>query len=413
MVSIYIETYGCTLSHSESEGIRHALGEHALVEKPEDAQVIVLNTCIVTETTERKILKRIDVLCDKLDDRALIVTGCAINVLSADVWMRYPKATVVESRLVVPFVKSHFERDGVARHSCGQNNVTTRIKIAQGCQGQCSYCIVRLARGQTQSRSLEAIEREIELQIQHGARQVFLAAQDAGVYGIDIGSSLPELINALCGLKYDFKLRVGMMNVTSMHDIVSDLLCAFEDPKVYKFLHVPVQSGSNRILRLMERGHTVLDFKRYVSAFRRRFREVTISTDFIVGFPTETDDDFQATVKLLHRTKPVKVNITRFSPRLGTSAASLEPVTSRIVKDRSRILTTEHHRVAYQQNSTLVGRTCNAFAAERGKNGSTILYNDNYRPIVIPQMLPLGTSYAVKVTQAMPAYLLGDVNASR
>ncbi len=409
MVSVYIETYGCTLSHSESEAIRHELDGHILVEKLEDAQVIILNTCVVTETTERKILKRIGVLCDNLEDRTLIVTGCAANVLSASAWTRYPKATVAESRLVAPFVNSQFQSGGVARHSYNQDNVTARIKIAQGCQGRCNYCIVRLARGQTQSTPIDAIAREIELRVRHGAKQVLLAAQDAGVYGVDIGSSLPELINALCSLEYDFKLRIGMMNVASMRGITSDLLKAFDHPKVYKFLHLPVQSGSDRILRLMERGHAVSDFKRFVSAFRRRFREITVSTDFIVGFPTETENDFQSTLKLLRETKPVKVNITRFSPRPGTPAGSLDPVTSRVVKDRSRILTSEHHRVAYQQNCMLVGKTYNAFAIERGKNGSTILYNDNYRPIVTPQVLPLGTSHALKITRATPTYLRGDV----
>ncbi|MGZ4933243.1 MAG: tRNA (N(6)-L-threonylcarbamoyladenosine(37)-C(2))-methylthiotransferase [Halobacteriota archaeon] len=410
MVSVYIETYGCTLSHSESEAITLELDGHTVVEKPEDAQVIVLNTCIVTDTTERKMLKRIGVLCDNLEDRALIVTGCGTHVLSAGVWVRYPKAIVVESRRVAPFLNSQFLSGGVSRDPFNQNNVTTRIKIAQGCEGRCSYCIVRLARGQTQSKPIKAIAREIEARVQRGVKQVFLAAQDAGVYGIDIGSTLPELINAVCDLNYDFKLRVGMMNVTSIRDITSDLLDAFHHPKVYKFVHLPVQSGSDRILRLMERGHTVLDFERCVSAFRRRFREITISTDFIVGFPTETENDFQSTLELLRETKPVKVNITRFSPRPGTSAAALDPVTSRIVKDRSRILTTEHHRIAYWQNCALVGKRYNAFAVERGKNESTILYNDNYRPIVTPQVLPLGLSYAVTITGATQTYLRGDVH---
>ncbi len=408
MVSVYVETYGCALNHSESDAIKRGLCGHQLVDNPEDAHVIVINTCVVTETTERKLLRRVGILCDNLRDRRLVVTGCAANVLAPGAWLRYPKATVVQSRLVAQFINSQFQSVSGAFHPRSYD-VTTRIKIAQGCEGRCSYCIVRLARGQTQSRPIEAITREIELRVRHGAKEVLLASQDAGVYGVDIGSSLPELINTICELEYEFKLRVGMMNVTSLREMKSELLSSFDHPKIYKFVHLPVQSGSDRILTLMERGHSVSDYKRYVSAFRRRFQEITVSTDFIVGFPTETHNDFQSTVKLLRETKPIKVNITRFSSRPGTTAASLDPVTPRIAKDRSRVLTAEHHYIAYQQNCTLVGTTCDALAVERGKNASTVLYNDNYRPIVIPRLVPLGTSHATRITQATPTYLRGDV----
>ena len=409
MVSVYIETYGCTLNESESEAITHALYGHSLVKMPHEAQVIVLNTCVVTEITERKILKRITDLYASRNNRALIITGCAASVLRAHLRSRYPQATLVKSESVASHINSLFQTGPTAHGRYNKKKVTTRVKIAEGCQGQCSYCIVRLARGRTQSKPVGHIVHEIEWATQHGARQVLLAAQDAGVYGTDIGSSLPELINALRSLKSNFKLRVGMMNVTSVCDLTAELLNAFDHPKVYKFLHLPVQSGSDRILKLMERGHTVSDFKRCVSAFRHRFPEITLSTDFIVGFPTETEDEFRSTVDLLDETKPVKVNITRFSPRAGTAAASLDPVTSRIVKDRSRMLTIEHHRIAYLQNCTQIGKSYSALAVERGKHGTTILYNDTYRPIVSEQALPLGLIYTVKVTRATPTYLRGDI----
>ncbi len=409
MVVVYIETYGCTLSRSESEAIEHELNGRVVVEKPEDAQVIVLNTCVVTETTERKVLKRIAALLDNLKGRTLIVTGCATKVLGSRISARYPGVFVMDSKLVAPFINSRFKSAETAYRLYNHNSITARVKIAEGCNGRCSYCIVRLARGQARSRSVEAIVRDIESRLRRGAKQVFLAAQDAAVYGVDTGSNLPELINAICGLQHEFKLRIGMMNVTSMSHMMSDLLDSFNDPKIYKFFHLPVQSGSERILKLMEREHTVLDFKRCVCAFSRRFQDMTLSTDFIVGFPTETEDDFQATLKLLKETKPVKVNITRFSQRPGTPAASLDPVTSRIVKERSRTLTAEHHRVAYQQNCTRVGAMYTALAAEYGTNSSTVLYNDSYRPIVVPQVLPLGAPYEVRVTWGGPTYLRGAI----
>jgi tRNA A37 methylthiotransferase MiaB len=201
-----------------------------------------------------------------------------------------------------------------------------------------------------------------------------------------------------------------MMNVSSILDIAEDLVKAFKHPRIYKFVHLPVQSGSDRILELMERGHTVFDFKRTVSSFRHELKDVTVSTDFIVGFPSETAEDFRATLDLLREVMPLKVNITRFSRREGTGAFFLRPLTGRVQKDRSRMLTAEHHRVARQRNSEYIGESYRALAVERGKKGSTILYNDNYRPIVVPRELPLGAFYTVRVAGITSTYLIGSLN---
>jgi tRNA A37 methylthiotransferase MiaB len=160
----------------------------------------------------------------------------------------------------------------------------------------------------------------------------------------------------------------------------------------------------------MGREYTVSDFKRIVASFRRAYRDITLSTDFIVGFPTETSEDFQATMQLFREIRPIKVNITRFSKREGTPAFILKPVVGRVAKERSRMLTTGHHRIAYEQNCLSLGKTFRALAVERGKNESTILYNDNYRPIVVARKLTLGVRYAVLVTKATPTYLIGTLS---
>jgi MiaB-like tRNA modifying enzyme len=308
---------------------------------------------------------------------------------------------------VAPYILAHFSSEP---NTTLRRDVTARVKIAQGCQGSCSYCIVKLIKGPIKSRSVEAIKKDVEHRIQQGAKQIFLTAQDGGAYGLDSGCRLPELIEVLSELKYNFRLRIGMMNVSSIQDIVEDLLRAFKHPKVYKFLHLPVQSGSDRVLGRMERGYTVSDFKCIVARFRSANRDITVSTDFIVGFPTETAEDFQATIQLLREIRPLKVNITRFSKREGTPACILEPVIGRVAKERSRVLTAEHHRIAHEQNCLSIGKIHRALAVERGKNGSTILYNDNYRPIVVARKLTLGFRYSLLVTKATPTYLVGTLS---
>lgn len=407
MASVYLETYGCTLNQSESEEMMNQLEGHGVAESAHDAQVIVLNTCMVIEKTEKKILKRISALYKQLGDRKLIISGCMVGPLGDWLLAFYPELQVVPNDLVVSYIDAHFAREPAV---ASRFNLTAKVKVAQGCRGSCSYCIVKLIKGPLASRSIEAVTRDVERLIQCGAKQVFLTAQDVGASGLDSGYRLPELIEAICELEHEFKLRIGMMNVSSINDIVEDLVRVFEHPKVYKFLHLPVQSGSDTVLRRMERGYTVYDFKRIVARFRRACRDITLSTDFIVGFPTETDEDFRATMQLLREVRPVKVNITRFSQRKGTPAFVLKPVTGRIVKERSRKLTVEHHRIAYRLNRKSFGKTYGALAVERGKNESTILYSDSYRPIVVSHELTLGVRYMVLVTGATPTYLVGTLS---
>ena len=407
MASVYLETYGCTLNQSESEEMMNQLEGHSVAESAYNAQIIVLNTCMVIERTERKILRRISALYKQLGDRKLIISGCMVGPLGDRLQANYPELEVVPGDRVVSYIDAHFIREPAVSP---RFNSTAKVKIAQGCRGSCSYCIVRLIKGPIVSRSIEAVTRDVEHRVQHGAKQVFLTAQDVGPCGLDSGFRLPDLIEALCELEHEFKLRIGMMNVSSIHDIVEDLVRVFKHPKVYKFLHLPVQSGSDRVLKRMERGYTVPDFKRIVAIFRRAYRDITLSTDFIVGFPTETEEDFRATMQLLRAVRPLKVNITRFSQRKGTPAFVLEPVTGRVTKERSRMLTAEHHRIAYRENCKSIGKIYGALAVERGKNGSTILYTDSYRPIVVAHELTLGTRYAVLVTRTTPTYLVGTLS---
>jgi len=406
MTSVYVETYGCTLNQSESEELMLRLQGHTAAESIEEANVVVLNTCMVISTTEEKILKRIDTIYPHLGGRMLIITGCMVESFREEFETAYPASSAMQISDVASYIDAHFPPSAP---SAAEPRVAARVKIAQGCVGSCSYCVVRLIKGRVESRTIEAVAADVEQRLQNGAKQIFLAAQDAGAYGLDQGYRLPDLIAALCEIKCDFKLRVGMMNVASILDIAEDLLAAFRHPHVYRFVHVPVQSGSDRILKLMGRGHTVSDFKQLVSRFRHEFGGLTLSTDFIVGFPTETEGDFQATLNLLREVSPLKVNITRFSRREGTQASFMAPIVSRITKERSRILTAEHHRVACQRNRELVGKRYAALAVEKGKQGSTILYNNNYRPVVVRQELVLGVSYAVRIIDATPTYLLGSL----
>jgi len=410
MAKIYIETYGCALNQSEMEYLKDALQDYQFVYRAENADILLINTCVVIESTEKRMFKRIKALYELCQtDKELIVTGCACKPLHDIISSNFPNARLMKYVQVPRYITSVYRPEA---NVTKENNVRASVKIADGCKGFCSYCIVRLVRGELKSRNIYDIVKEVESKVEKGAKQILLTGQDVGVYGLDKGLRLPELINAVTSLDQNFIVRIGMINPSALGDILDELIDSFKSPKIYKFLHVPVQSGSARILHLMGRNYSISRFKNNIAKIRAEFKDLTLSTDFIVGFPYETDHDFKLTLSLLKELKPLKVNITRFSKRDGTDAYHMPQIPHRKVKERSRALTLEHHRIAYFENMRWLGRKLSALAIEKGKGYSTVLYNDFYRPIVVQGELQLGCRYDVIICEITPTYLIGNLTAN-
>ena len=199
------------------------------------------------------------------------------------------------------------------------------------------------------------------------------------------------------------------MNPFTLLPVLDDLLDAFESEKIFKFFHVPVQSGSDRVLSDMRRNYKIDDFFEIVKSIRARFEYSTISTDFIIGFPTETESDFFSSLNLLEELKPEKVNITRFSPRPMTEASKQKDLLEREKKRRSRMISAEYHKLALSTNNELEGKAIPVLVIEKGKKGGVIARDSSYRTIVIKKDLPLGTSCTVWVNEVRSTYLLGEV----
>ena len=281
------------------------------------------------------------------------------------------------------------------------------VNIATGCIGDCSYCIVKKARGELTSKPIPEIKQEVTKLISNGIWEIQLAGQDTACYGLDTGYSLPELLDEISNIPGDFRIRVGMMNPAAAKNITGELIEAYRNEKIYKFLHLPVQSGSDTVLEDMRRHYKTEDYRKIISAFRSSYPDGIVSTDFIVGYPTERGEDFQHTLALLREVQAFKVNITRFSPRPHTKASQLKEISSGIKKERSRELTKEHHRIARQILHRYIGKTCNVTVTKRGKNNTSVTREDNYRYIVIKEKLPLTSHHRVKITDAAVTYLVG------
>ncbi|MFY1645444.1 radical SAM protein, partial [Methanoculleus bourgensis] len=172
-----------------------------------------------------------------------------------------------------------------------------------------------------------------------------LTGQDVAAWGLNRGESLPDLLQAITEIPGRFAVRLGMMHPAPVLRILDPLIDAYASEKMFRFLHLPVQSGSDTVLERMQRGYRAGDVIRIVDAFRERYPDMMISSDFITGFPGETDEEFRQTLDLLRRAAFVKVNITRYSRRPGTPAAALKDLPERIRKDRSRALLAEANRI--------------------------------------------------------------------
>lgn len=397
-MKVFIKTYGCTANLSDSEEIRKAVlaaGE-AVVSDPEEADVVVLNTCAVTEQTSRSMLKA----ARQYTGRRVIVAGC---MAAAQPYMLAGMEHVDEAGPGPVVRMLGLQRAGGEPYIKGRTAV---ISISGGCRGNCSYCIVRLVRGKLQSVPPREILGSFKKALSLGAKEIFITAQDTGAYGMDIGTRLPAMIRSLTAIEGDYRIRLGMMNPFSIEDILPDMAGVFNDPHVYRFAHIPIQSGSDRILRLMSRPYTAEEYARIADTLRAAVPGITLSTDYIVGFPTETEDDFRMTLEELRRDRPLKVNITRFSPRPGTPAAVMPDLAFQVKKARSRALTGLHHDITAEYMRDAVGKRLQVLVTEAGKPGTVVARDDSYHMVVIPQKLAPGTRLGVEVCGASTTYMI-------
>ena len=402
----YVETYGCTANKSDSQRIKAILlqSDYEIADNVENSDIIVVNTCTVTDRTERRMIKRLR----ELKKEKVIVSGClpaAQPSLVADLAWK-----MITPRSIPSLAKILGGQAPTKHEICVPlEGVTGAVSISDGCVGQCSYCIVKQARGDLDSYPPRAIVNSVKRLVEAGAKEIQITSQDTAAYGLDMGVRLPDLLNSITEIDGDFYIRVGMMNPLTTIKILDDLVDSFDDPKVFKFLHLPVQSGSDRILESMNRGYSISDYVQIVDAFRERFPNLTLSTDFIVGYPSENAEDFERTMLLLEKTQPIKVNITRFSPRPNTPAANMPDILERVKKERSRALTKAYHEIASEFHRSLIGLLTKVIVTEKGKEGSVIARDSSYRNIVIQENLMLGERHPVRIMGARTTYLMGEL----
>ncbi|HJJ29657.1 MAG TPA: tRNA (N(6)-L-threonylcarbamoyladenosine(37)-C(2))-methylthiotransferase [Methanocorpusculum sp.] len=399
-ISIYTETYGCTYNAGDTEKLMEIARSQGcvLASSAKDADAILINTCVVIDKTEQHMYERLD----HYEDKLLFVTGCLPPVAEGVLKIKYPHLHIIDPSLIhscyMEVATAHSDTNGV-------------LQIARGCNGHCTYCITRLARGKLVSFSAEEIVRQAASIIQAGATEIQLTAQDTSSWGFDRndGLRLPDLLRMLCKIPGKFMIRIGMANPDTLLPILDDFLLALKDPKIFLFLHIPVQSGSDHVLRLMGRRYTSAQYEEICRRTREAFPDIRISTDYIAGFSGETDEDAAASVEQIRRTRPGKINITRFSLRPNTPAARMKKNPEQIKKQRSRELTNAANEVYDANNDALIGHILTAVVTEVVKEGSVTARDRTYQNIVIMEKIEIGTMVTVKITAHRRHYLIGEL----
>ena len=420
MAKIWVEAYGCSASFADSEMISGLIvnGGHTLAQDPSESDLNLIVTCSVKDATATKMVHRIK----QSQSKPLVVAGClpkaerhTVEKFAENASMMGPNSIgktlqVIETTLngskVVALDDTDLSKVGIPKIRL--NPAVGIVEIANGCMSECTFCQTKLAKGDLKSYRIGDIVRQVKSELVDGCKEIWLSSTDNGCYGLDIETDLPSLVDQVSQIPGDFRVRVGMMNPMFMPRIRDNLLKSFENDKVFRFLHVPVQSGSNDVLNNMKRGHTVQTFIDVVRKFSVKFGSFTISTDIIVGYPTETREDFEETIDLLKETRPDVVNLSRYSKRPGTDAAKMTQIDAAEIKRRSKRTTDLINEISLENNKKWIGWKGKVLFDEN-LDGQIKGRNFAYKPIFVNDGIEIGQSYTVKVTGATNHSLVGEI----
>ncbi len=438
MIKVLIETHGCTLNQSDSEimaavlkgnGVEVEHGAYSAA-KAGKYDYVIINTCTVKKQTEQRITDRLQRF--KSMGKRLVVTGCMASANSEMVARVAPKASIIGASNItkihdVILSDSRQEYLGYARVQKpaflnATGSVIARIPISEGCLSSCTFCETKFARGPLNSFDESTILKAISMAATAGSKEIELTSQDVGAYGADKKTNIAALASGASRIEGNFLMRIGMLNPEHLHKYIDDLILAFNEPgsKLFRFVHLPVQSGSNKVLKDMERRYTVEEFSHYFNELRQKVKGISIATDVIVGYPTESATDYDETAAMLNYLKPTITNISKFSRRPHARASALVQINANEVKRRSTELSRTVRSMQHMEYAKEMGNRINVMITE--KSGSMTSGRDAYyRPVGVMNAEGMalgetveaevtGSSYACIVAKAVrkvPFYLSG------
>lgn len=412
-MKFFIKTYGCAHNQADSEFMAGQLvaAGFMMTDSVLKADVIIINTCTVKDPSEKKFFYELERI-----KKPVVVAGCVPQADKQNPLLQsYSLLGVKHIDKIVEVVKETL--DGNVVHLLKQsknphlnlprirkNDVIEIIPISNGCLGYCTFCKTKFARGNLVSFSQEEIVKQAWFALTEGVKEIWLTSEDTGAYGVDIGTSLPSLLREILTIPKDFRLRIGMINPEHVLRLFDELVEVMSDKRVFKFLHIPVQSGSDKVLKSMKRSYTVAQFRKIVSDLKERVPDITISTDIICGFPLESDEDFELTLDLVKEFRFPILNFSKFYPRGGTNAAKMKLLPTAIVKARS--LQLSELNSSFVDNS-LIGKTVEVLVDGVGSKGDFKSRTDTYRLAILKGNYDFGSRIKVRILSSKRDYFIG------
>lgn len=422
-MKIYLETHGCTFNQADTDIMANILAKkYDIVYDVEEADVIILNTCYVKLPTEQKMITKIRKYKTEFPDKKLIIGGCMVEVddkrlekfAGDDCWIgphKLDKVDEVVEKAINGEVVHEYGKTRAIKAGKGKKNSESLVHILQiceGCNGQCTFCCTRIARGFLISYPIDVIVEEAKDAVEHGCKELQVTAQDTACFGMDTGESFADLLNKLGAIEGDFRIRVGMMNPQSIKNQLHEVINAFKNnDKIFNFVHLPIQSGSPKVLKEMNRKHTLDEYKYILNEFRKEIPQMSLATDIIVGYPTETEEDFNQTLELLKEIKPDIVHISKYMHRPGAKSNHLKEIDHNIMKNRSHRVNQVKTEVMLEKNKEYENTIQNVLITSKGSSGGYVGYTDSYKNVIVDEA-EIGSFMDVKIIEGKRTYLLAQ-----
>jgi tRNA-i(6)A37 thiotransferase enzyme MiaB len=434
--NVYIETYGCQMNEYDSEilaGILSKTEKYNIIDKPDNADFILLNTCSVRENAEITIYNRLDHLkYYKKQNKKLVVgiIGCMAERLRKDIFSKSELVKIVigpdEYRLAPEILENSMAgHTGIAVRlsrvetyediePLRKEGVSAWLAIMRGCNHFCTYCVVPYTRGRERSRSVLSILKEIEQLQNEGFKEVTLLGQNVNSYRDEQSNvDFPNLLRKVAQIAPKMRIRFVTSHPLDMSDDLVEAINEYDN--ICNYIHLPFQSGSNRILQLMNRGYTREHYLNRIEKIKNTLKEYSLSTDIIAGFPTETDDDHKQTLELMRQVRFDGAFMFKYSPREGTKAYKMkDDIPEELKIQRLNEIIELQNQISKENNKAEIGKICEVLVEKpskkkpyewmgRTKLNKVVVFdnsNDKYQP---------GDSILVKINKSNSATLFGEV----
>jgi len=420
-MKVGICSLGCKVNIYESELVTNILknNNYTVVDFEDKADIYIINTCSVTNESDKKSRKMINRAKKNNPAAIIIVMGCYSQVNAEDIDVdivlgNKDKSKIVEiieeyiktkqkKKIIYDLTKVEFEKMEITNFD---SHTRAFVKIQDGCNAFCSYCIIPYVRGRVRSKDPEDVIKEVTTLVEKGYKEIVLTGIHTGRYGTDINTTLEELLNKLVNIPNIYRIRLSSIEINEITPGIKELLK--ENKVMAKHLHIPLQSGSNKILKLMNRRYNKEEFLSMVDNLRD-IPDISLTTDLIVGFPNEGEEEFNETIDTLKKIGFIKIHTFPYSKRKGTPAAIMDNQVSPEEKKKRvhRILDLSNK---YEHNfyESKIGKIYDG-VVEVHSNGTTIVHTSNFIPVIINDIVEEGTIVDVKIEKVEDLKVYGRI----